>query len=847
MADIEGKYIMKQNAVPDRMTQGRLEALKEIRKNPMSLEQLLNIPENAPINNQTVMQAEIASEGLKSYGKDLVKSALEGKTDKSIALYKLSNIADKMDQLTFPRSTAGRALESAKFVSSLDILDGNKKLPIETIKKMSDVFGNDAERIFEEVRLSDENLSGFPVVDATLSAMRKNIDPKKIYKYINTARINWILSDPSIHGANILANTMTIPLRTGTDAVARGVTLGRGIFGDQYLAKGIQEGEVRATVQGYMQGMGTSIKIISDNIGTALSKEQNKQYKSIYSRDSNTKYNKAIDELIDNSDVANNFEQATLGKQLAQTLGHLVAGTPVGKMLSWEDDVFKGIHYSATVNKELAIMESNMNRMAAQAETPEMAQAIRENKMAEIISIREDFKNGVVNDTIDDKAKSDANYWTFNNEIVGQDAVSKALFAGEKFTQQMPLLKWFVPFYRTGANIANMSLEYTPVLGGIAKMGNVGGVAGLLRGGAEADKFIAKQVIGAGVMATTAIALSKMDEWFGVDFQLGSHKDTKVGIKIGDFETTVDKQNIVFKLMVASRDIMDIANIANEDKGAGAAAQASAAMLADMYSPTQLVQVMGMMSDLSNSNKNDIPTKLKTMLEMNIASQVSPYSGMAKFTQRDIVGMNKPNIGQENDETLLDEMIKRIKHTYLGNDADIPARRGLFGQEIPYLRTFGYQVSDKAHDLFYGSSMSDPTIAELMKLTKEDVMSNPQNYDSFELNNTTFLDMPKNSIILPTGEEYKLTPIEYSQYVQYAAGDHPAFKGNTLKLVLDKYIGSEDYRKLPYKFRVTSIKKLVNLYRKAAKGLILRDDPTVTIEAKRSMQNLQQEFINIGL
>lgn len=840
--DIKAKYEAKQAANPDRMTMGRDEALAQIEANPMSLKELLAIKENQPVNNLVVMQAEIAQNALSKVADDIMDGVTKGTQDPNIAMIKLSNISEAMDKLSFPRSNAGRALESSKFISSLDNVD---KLNTQQIKRLNDVFGNDANAIVTEYKLAKTNLTGFPVMDAVTNALRKNVDLKKAWQYVSSARINWILSDPTIHMANVLSNTSTMGLRSATELTAAGITKTRSLLGNKYLMMGLDANESRATIQGYLGGMGKGFSTIKDNITTTIKEGSVKNTKSLYSRDSNTKYNEGIDKLINDSEVANNFSEATPAKQAIKILGHAVAGTPVGKMLSWEDDFFKGMHYAAEVNKQLVMKENQIARQASQISDPIEANKYTQEEMLKVNKVRENFKAGILDEEIDAAAKQSANYWTFNSELVGEDALTKALKWGGDFRAIHPALHWFVPFYRTGANIANMSMEYTPVIGGLLKMSNVGGLSGLARGGREADTFMAKQAIGSMIMTMGALAYSQMEDTFGVDFQMSSLKNNKVGLKIGDFETSLDKQTPILKIFIAARDIMDIANISGDPEGASVAAKAAAALMVEMYSPDQLVQILGTVSDLSNPQSQNISAQFQNMLKMNVVSQVTPYSGAARFINRDIRGMDKVAIGQERGDDLISEMIKRIKHTYLGDDANIPKRLGLFGQDIPYLRTFGYQVSDNAHDMLAGYSQNDPLVQELFSLTREDVMSNPDNYDSFELNNTTILKMPPRNIVLPTGENYKLTPREYHDFVKASAGEHPRFAGKNLKSTLDKYIVSETYQSLPPKFKAEAIKDIVSLYRKAAKGIIINDNVDIMIEAKDSLERLKEEYQNV--
>jgi len=336
-----------------------------------------------------------------------------------------------------------------------------------------------------------------------------------------------------------------------------------------------------------------------------------------------------------------------------------------------------------------------------------------------------------------------------------------------------------------------------------------------------------------------------LEDTFGTDFELSSLKNNKVGLKIGSFQTTLDKQTPLFKIFIATRDIMDISNIAMQSEGAQTAAMGAAALLMEMYSPEQMIQTLGTLSDLSNGTAQDVPGKLENMLKMNILSQVTPYSGAARFVNRDIRGMNKVIQGQERGEDLLDEMIKRMKHTYLGDDAEIPARRGIFGQEIPYLRTMGYAVSDNAHDMLAGYDINEPVVQELFRLTREDVMANPNNYDEYDLNNTTILKMPPRSITLPTGENYELTPKEFSDYVKISAGDHPSFKGRTLKSTMENYIKTEQYQNLPDSFKTTALRDIVNLYRKAAKGILIQDNIDIMIESREALMRLKKEYSNV--
>lgn len=837
----------KQDAVEGKLSQTRKQAMEHINQNPISVSDVLQKGENAPINNIDVMQAEIVRKGLENTVARVVEDYKAGKESDVSALMKIKQLAKAMEKTTYPRSTAGRALESAKFISNLD-----SELPSkENVKKMTDLFGNDAKGFMQEMVNMKDGKVGLPLVDTALKAIQQGNGSLKIAtNMLQAARINWMLSDPTTHMTNILSTGANLPLRAATIKTAEVISKARSLvptYGDRYLAIGVQNGEARAAIRGYFKGLNAVTKTIVGNINTLVQSKSlsSPDYKAIFAQDSNTKYNLALDQQIQDMTEAQNIQKASTVKQAAYYLGHIFAGTPVGKLLSYEDDIFKGIVYHSEIERQIHVMEMQSAYMVKSMQnagaSPEAIDAFMGDEMKKFDEVRTKMRNGEIPPEIEQTAVAEANKWTYNGSIDGMDPLSKLLRLGEQARDTLPVIgRWFVPFYRTGANIINQTLDYTPVLGTMAKSGNFGGLKGLVKGGREADMFLAKQAIGGTVMASAAALYATLEDNYGPDFEMTSLKNNKLGIKLGKFSLAIDKQNPIAKIIFASRDVMDIAQVAKEPEGAQAAAMASAALLAELYSPEQLVSTMNALTELTKGDRDKIPAAFESLLKTTLQSTITPYSGAANFINKDILGSDKVNFGSEDDGALglLDEMMGRFKQTYLGNESGLPKRRGLFGQEIPYLRTFEFDVSDNAHDMFAGYNENHPVVKEIMRLTRQDAMVNPANYDEYQANNTTFLQMPGKTLSLPTtslvGDVHKMSPKEYSDYVKYSAGEG---MNVTLEDALKKLIASEKYQGLKSDtFKMKEINLIIRAYRTIGKAQLFKDDPAILQEAQKAAE-----------
>jgi hypothetical protein len=256
-----------------------------------------------------------------------------------------------------------------------------------------------------------------------------------------------------------------------------------------------------------------------------------------------------------------------------------------------------------------------------------------------------------------------------------------------------------------------------------------------------------------------------------------------------------------------------------------------------------MIEMMANLSEATSGSQKEVNAKISNLIKNTALSYVTPYSGMAKFVNTEL-DASKANFGQERGEGLIDEMMKRFKYTY-GISEGIPKRFGIFGQEIPYKRVMGWDVSDSAHEMFAGYSIDDPTIKELMKLTREDVMMNPDNYNEYSLDNTTMLKMPVRTVVAG-GQLVKLTPNEYSEYVRLASGNGLGNNIKPLKQHLDDFISSAKYINLPAADRIAQINNIVRLYRSAAKGTIIKNNPAIEQEARNAMMLLQEEYNSIG-
>lgn len=860
MSDLKN---FNQDAVLDRKSMSHAKSIKEAFKNPMSFNELLNRKFNDPVNSAINVQYKAAAEAVDNYVvNNIFEKVKEGKMTDGEANVRLQSITPVRERLTDPFSTAGRALESTK----IDITEvtGKPNYSDMIFEKIEENATASIKELIELAELKHEGLTGLAPLDVFFKALKKGPDLKKAGEYIHEAHINWMLSDPTTFiVGNIASNATLIPMRLAETAVAAGISKSKtALYGNSYMSRGIHGNEFMAEVKGLAHGVNQVVKVSLDNIKTAAKEGTivSPNLKPFY-KENSYKYSTDKIDLNAQAEFARNWKDAPPISKGLIVVSELFKGTPISKIMRLGDSAFKAINYSMEVSRQYAVLENQMLRHASNIADPKEKASFIKSESARIANIKETIKKAGTNQAFDagistrgkriiSKARESATYGTFTDAQIGEDLHTALWNSIGGVRTGVPGMKILSPFFGFGASLSNKILERTPVLGLIIKAKNfsgspekttMNGVAGLISGGREEDLFLGKQGVGFILTSGTAIALTSIfDE---NDIEISSSNDYNQGIRINGVSLPADAGNPAFRLLTATKDIMDIINLAEQEDAGDVAATALATLAAELYTPVQLMEILGAINEATSGPQKELVPRIKSMLKSTAMSYITPYSGAMRFVKK-MRGETKADIGQERGEDLIDEMMKRLKHLYLGDDVDIPKRYGIFGQEIPYNPSMGWEVSSSAHQMFAGYSIDDPVIKEIIHLTRDDVMMNPDNYNEYQLDNTVMLQMPKRSMII-NGESVKLTPKEYSEYVKLSGGIGLSPNIPTLKTYLDKMVTSPKFLKRPAADRIALINNVINRYRVGAKARLYKDNPKLQQEARQSMQSLQQEYRNV--
>jgi hypothetical protein len=282
--------------------------------------------------------------------------------------------------------------------------------------------------------------------------------------------INSILTSPVTHMVNIAGNSMFAAMRPLETAVAGAIGSARqavGIGG----ADRVRAREAIAQVEGMRQSIIDSLIVAGK---TFVTEEPSDLVSKIDVRN-----RRAIGTSGDPRVIAEEIKNGNFGAAFVNTMG--IYARMGGRFLMAEDEFFKGIGYRSAIHQEAFVRSANLyDEMVAAGKTIDEAKLAAAAEKARILSNPPmDVVKG---------AKDAARELTFQGDIDG-------IFGSLQGAATHPIVKLFIPFYRTPYNVMAEALKRSP-----AVLANPKFYKKIKAGGREADLAIAQVATGSSIM-----------------------------------------------------------------------------------------------------------------------------------------------------------------------------------------------------------------------------------------------------------------------------------------------------------------------------------------------------------
>lgn len=287
--------------------------------------------------------------------------------------------------------------------------------------------------------------------------------------------INSILSSPVTHAVNIAGNTSFAMLNVLETGMASIIGKGRGaITGNK--ADRVRAAELIGQLEGIKGGAFDAFLVAGKVLFTETPTE--------FASKIDIRNRRAIGTTGDPREIVQEFRKGNVIAGATNVIGSMLRLS--SRALLAEDELFKGIGYRTHINRMAALEGSKAYDGAiAAGKTKEEALGIAAERKAEIML---DPPSGLVADS-----KQAAREMTFQGDLPGFWGDAQYLFSH-------PLMKLFVPFYKTPANIMREAFIRTPIplFTGLVFENSV--TKALKAGGREADIALGKITTGSMMM-----------------------------------------------------------------------------------------------------------------------------------------------------------------------------------------------------------------------------------------------------------------------------------------------------------------------------------------------------------
>ena len=287
--------------------------------------------------------------------------------------------------------------------------------------------------------------------------------------------INSILSSPVTHMVNIAGNTSFAMLNVLETGMASIIGKGRGALTGNKKDR-VRAAEMVGQLEGMKDGFFDAFLVAGKVFVTETPTDAASKI--------DIRNRRAIGTTGDPREIITQFRKGNVGAGFTNTLGSFLRLS--SRSLLAEDELFKGVAYRTHLNR-MASLEGSKTYDSAIAKGKTKEEALAEAAEAKAKILLEP-PTGLVTD-----AKQAAREMTFQGDLPGFWGDAQYLFSH-------PLMKVFVPFYKTPANIMREAFIRTPIplFTGIVFENSV--TKALKAGGREADMALGKITTGSMMM-----------------------------------------------------------------------------------------------------------------------------------------------------------------------------------------------------------------------------------------------------------------------------------------------------------------------------------------------------------
>ena len=665
---------------------------------------------------------------------------------------------------------AGAAAEAGRTLNAFKVTAQSGMLQVEQLRQAL----NSAGGVKTTVKLAEmiDDAADPAAVAAAARAAHKATSVDMVLEYW----INGLLSNPTTHTVNMTSNTVValwqVPERFLAATISK-VTPGTGV----------RFGEAAAQSFGIIQGFRDGLRLAWRALKTgepsdAAQKYEARKYRAITADNVSKVLGKASSVVgLSPRSVAN-------GGAVARGVDLLGEAVRIpGRFLGAEDEFFKAVGYRMELNA-LAY------RQAAEEGLTGHAAGVR---------IHEIVNNPPESIHLD--AMHIARVQTFTNELGAGGQKYQAL------VRELPILRFITPFIRTPTNIVKFVGTRSP-LAPFAKSFR----ADIKAGGARRDLALARMSMGTMMFLAIAPYVASGD----IIGNLSNNKGVRdaqrrkgmqpYSIRFGDQLYAFNRLDPIGMFLGLTADAMEVIKYSDQD-GADEVILAIAVALAQNLSSRTYVRGL---SDLNNAIHD--PKRYAKSYLTRMAATFVPYTSLVAQVERVI----DPTMRETRGEDIAQTVINRIWSRTPGLSKDLMPIRTLWGDHQVLGGALGWDMVSPIYNSTIEPSLADDEIIENeMSITK------PR--ESFSISRKA----GKRSI----SATVELNPAEYDQYIWLAAGrdKRAQIDGRTLKEYLEHVvIPSKEYQEAtpgPDGVRTLIFRRIVTMYREAAKGVLLEDNP----------------------
>lgn len=283
--------------------------------------------------------------------------------------------------------------------------------------------------------------------------------------------INSILNSPVTHMVNIAGNSSFMALRNLETFVASGVGKVRSTITGN--ADRVRAREAVAQLEGIRQGFMDALLVAGR---TALTETP-----SDFASKIDVRNRRAIGTTGDPRVVLDEIKQGNYGAAAINTFG--IVNRLGGRALLAEDEFFKGMGYRMSINQAAEIRAANVYDEALRAgkTVDEAKQLYADTKV-----------DALLNPTAPtiESAREAARVMTFQGDLPG-------FFGDLQHSMSHPLVKLFIPFFKTPTNVMNEAFLRSPLALAYPSVRKQ-----IMAGGREADMAISRIATGSAIMGT---------------------------------------------------------------------------------------------------------------------------------------------------------------------------------------------------------------------------------------------------------------------------------------------------------------------------------------------------------